>query len=440
MALPHAMNSNDGLDSQNRLELVDGDVRLLDKMADRFPYRKLTVAQKCMMDEHFKAATVSSRNTESLRDPLELKYIREVITKLYAGLDMPTPIIHILGSPMSCAFAWGHTPQTVADRWRVFHDEFYSHPLSSPLVDVIADGYNAFTRLVDHAISISIIPEVSQPILRQYDELERVGDLISTAITNIENPLQNVKLVKMFAKDIEANVSDPTIRNSVQRQPIPKLDRLHLPGQIFRGQHYLKTAYYQAMDDLGMPFIGYHKNLISLWQQINKACHWWFPYKNVIFLSDRPSAVHVDERGRPHNSKGAAVEYRDGYKVFAWKGILIPSEIVEKPESLTVSQIMSENNTEIRRAMVDIFGLERFVVDSKAKTLDKQGEYELLEVPYMNDGDMVALKMRCPTTSAVYVHTVHPECTSVEQALAWKRGEDDFRDARPYKEGLLWEK
>jgi hypothetical protein len=53
---------------------------------------------------------------------------------------------------------------------------------------------------------------------------------------------------------------------------------------------------------------------------------------------------------------------------------------------------------------------------------------------------MMALKMRCPTTLAVYVHTVHPECTNIEQALAWKRGEDDFKNARPYKEGLLWEK
>jgi len=193
------------------------------------------------------------------------------------------------------------------------------------------------------------------------------------------------------------------------------------------------------MSELGMPFIGYHKNLISLWQQMNKACHWWFPYKHALLLSDRPSDLHLDDRGRLHNPKGPAIRYRDGWKLYAWKGILISKNVIEDP--LTVSDILDEDNAEVRRVMVDIFGIDRFVVESKSKTLDKQGEYELLEVPYLDDGGhMMALKMRCPTTLAVYVHTVHPECTNIEQALAWKRGEDDFKNARPYKEGLLWEK
>jgi hypothetical protein len=303
---------------------------------------------------------------------------------------------------------------------------------------VIQDGYNAFSRLVDHSISVSMTPMLSDPIRQDYVELERVGELVSTAITSVENPFQDAELVEMFRREVKANIDNPPIRDSVSGQPV--LERLFLPSAIFRGQQYARTAYYQAMSELGMPFVGYHKNLISLWQQMGEACHWWFPYKNVLLLSDRPSDLHLDDRGRPHNPKGPAVQYRDGWKVYAWKGILIPKNIVETPDKLTVKDIINENNTEVRRAMVDIFGIDRFVVESHSKTLDTQGEYELLEVPYLNGGNMVALKMRCPTTLAVYVHTVHPECSSVEQALAWKRGEDDFRNARPYKEGLLWEK
>lgn len=409
-------------------------------MVDKFPYRELSQSQRRMLDEHLQAARSSARNTESLRDPKEFKAVQETVTKLYAGLDLPTPAIHVLNSPMSCAFAWAHTPQGVAERWKVFNDDFYTHPLSSPIVDVIADGYNAFTRLVEHSISISITPTLSTPIVEEYNQLERVGDLLATVITSLEKPMDNAKFVERFAKDVKANISDPAIRNGVQRQPVPRLEHLHLPPTMFRGQHYVRTAFYQAMSDLGLPFIGYHKNLISLWQQMNKACHWWFPYRNVILLSDRPSDLHVDDRGRLHNPRGAAIEYRDGWKVHAWKGILIPSNIVENPDSLTVTQILAETNTEVRRVMVDVYGLERFVVDSKSKKLDQQGEYILLKVPYLREGDMIALKMTCPTTSAVYVHTVHPDCTNVEQALAWKRGEDEFRNARPYKEGLIWER
>jgi hypothetical protein len=407
---------------------------------DRFPFTTLTREQRKILDDHANAAFRTSRNTDTIRDPLERKYLTEMATKIYAGLDMPTPTIYILDSPMACAFAWGHTPQTVADRWRVFHDEFYTHPLSQPITDIIQDQYNAVRRLVDHNITVGILPTLSAQYEARYDELGRVGDLIHTAITSVEKPFQNAELLKIFTSQVEKYIPNKSIQDSVRRQPLPNLDRLFLPGEIFRGNHFLTTAYYQSMSDLGLPFNGFHKNLIRLWHQMDKACHFWFPYKHSLIISDRPSVLHVDDRGRAHNPKGPAIEYRDGWKIYAWKDILIPRDIIEKPESITVTQILEEGNTEIRRVMVDVFGLDRFVVESKSKSLDKQGDYELLRVPYLNNVDMIALKMRCPTTAAVYVHSVHPECTNVEQALAWKRGEDNFFNARPYKEGLLWEK
>src|SRR5271168_1107051 len=192
MALPHA------IDSERRLALLDGRVRLQDKMADKFPFTKLDTQQQKLLDEHLQAARISAQSTESLRNPQELKYVQETITKLYAGLDLPTPAIHILSSPMSCAFAWAHTPQGIAERWKVFHDDFYTHPLSSPIVDVIADGFNAFTRMVEHSISTSIEPKLSSVIEEEYLKLERVGDLAARAITSVENPLSDAQLMGMF--------------------------------------------------------------------------------------------------------------------------------------------------------------------------------------------------------------------------------------------------
>jgi hypothetical protein len=408
-------------------------------MAERFPFGKLNPDQRRMLDEHYEMTALANRNCETLRDPQEQAYLATVVQKLYATLDLSMPRVYILDSPLSCAYAWTHTPQNVADRWRVFHDEFYTHPMSSPIVDVITDGYNAFTRLVEINIDASIPRTLHNTEQARYDDLSRVGDLIDTAIRNVKDPMLNDKLVNAFRKDVMAHINDPAIQNSVQRQPVPNSEHLFTPNQIFRGQHFTQTAFYQTLVDLGLPFIAYHKNLISLWSQMNKACHWWFPFKHVILISDRHSAIHVDDRGRPHNTKGPAVEYRDGWKVYAHKGILVPEQLVENPQSLNITQIMDEKNAEIRRAMVDIYGIDRFVVDSHSRSLDKQGEYELLSVPFLQGGNMIALKMRCPTTAAVYVHTVHPDCTNVEQALAWKRGEDDFRNARPYKEGLIWE-
>jgi hypothetical protein len=405
------------------------------------PFEKLSREQESLLDSHLQGATRVNRNCASLRDPLEFKYLKGVVEKLYATLDLAAPTIYLLDSPLACAYAWGFTPQSVADRWRLFHDEFYTHPLHCPIIDMITDHFSAFTRMVGGTISQNMHHSGISKWEAGYNDLDRVGDTIATALTSIPNPMGNTEYVDMFSKQVEANIPDTAIRAAVAKQkPSLKLEKLFLPSEIFRGQHYTKTSYYQAMADLGMPFLGFHKNLISLWEQMNKACHWWFPFRNTLILSDRHSTLHVDERGRPHNTQGPAVEYRDGWKLYAWKGIMVPEQIIEQPETITAKGILKENNTEIRRAMVDIIGIEKFIVDSKGKTLDEQGEYELLEVPYLDGGQMIALKMRCPTTSAIYVHTVHPNCTNVEQALAWKRGEDDFAKARPYREGLLWEK
>src|ERR1700675_2593832 len=138
MALPH------GINAERKPRLIDGQLQMAEA-TDKFPFTKIDDAQRLMLNGHLKAAQNSSRSCETLRDPLELQYVQQTITKLYAGLDLPTPKIYILDSPMSCAFAWGHTPLGVADRWRVFNDEFYTHPLSATLTDVIQDGYSAFT-------------------------------------------------------------------------------------------------------------------------------------------------------------------------------------------------------------------------------------------------------------------------------------------------------
>src|SRR5277367_468495 len=151
-------------------------------MADRFPYTKLDLQQRAILDGHLNSATRSSRNTETLRDSLELKYVQEVANKMYAGLGENAPTIYTLDSPMACAWVWAHTPKGTAERWRVFNDDFYTHPLAATLVDVVQDGYNAFTRLVEHTIDISIDRRLIAQTREAYDDLGRIGDLIATAI------------------------------------------------------------------------------------------------------------------------------------------------------------------------------------------------------------------------------------------------------------------
>ncbi|HMD82578.1 MAG TPA: hypothetical protein VKE92_14785, partial [Anaerolineales bacterium] len=59
-----------------------------------------------------------------------------------------------------------------------------------------------------------------------------------------------------------------------------------------------------------------------------------WPYQNIVFASEKPVFVKWDERDRLHCPNGPAVEYADGYALYAYHGTRIPREkvIAEAPD------------------------------------------------------------------------------------------------------------
>jgi len=147
-------------------------------------------------------------------------------------------------------------------------------------------------------------------------------------------------------------------------------------------------------------------------------------HKEFCIISDRPSVLTVDSENRPHGENHAFCQWRDGSKLFSWHGIRVPGWVIERPQEITPSKIDAEENVEVRRVMIERFGFDRYMLESGAKVLDTMGEYQLISKPDPSEGQMVALKMVCPSTQAVYIHPVDSNCKTVNEALAWKRGDD----------------
>lgn len=97
-------------------------------------------------------------------------------------------------------------------------------------------------------------------------------------------------------------------------------------------------------------------------------------------------------------------------------------KFIHKPASvgkLTVGNILSEQNQTVRAAMISIYGMERFILDAGATMIEERGGYQLLEIKFSNQwrDRIKALKMRCPSTGAVYINTVPPDIETVESGL-----------------------
>jgi hypothetical protein len=61
----------------------------------------------------------------------------------------------------------------------------------------------------------------------------------------------------------------------------------------------------------------------------------------------------------------------DGWGVYAVHGVSVPAWTIEHPELVTVARIEAERNAELKRVMVDRYGMARYVRDAQFEVLDE---------------------------------------------------------------------
>jgi leucine-rich repeat protein SHOC2 len=95
--------------------------------------------------------------------------------------------------------------------------------------------------------------------------------------------------------------------------------------------------------------------------------------------------------------------------------------------------LLSEDNAEIRRILIERVGYEKICADLDAMTIDIWREYSLLKIDlprselfYFQDfmglskrESIFLLKMTCPSTQHIHILRVPPEMVSAEAAITW---------------------
>lgn len=99
-------------------------------------------------------------------------------------------------------------------------------------------------------------------------------------------------------------------------------------------------------------------------------CPQWWPTEEFIVATDRPLDLNRDEAGRLHSLSRAAISWRDGTGLFFVHGVSVPEYVVLRPQEITVAKIDAETNAEVRRVMLERYGMARFVKDSGAEVVD----------------------------------------------------------------------
>jgi hypothetical protein len=165
---------------------------------------------------------------------------------------------------------------------------------------------------------------------------------------------------------------------------------------------------------------------------IGKTAGWFLPFTNICWISERHSKVHQVKRGGRtllHNERGPAVLFPDGWAIWAINGVRVPQKVVEKPNDLTVAEIQSEANAEIRRVMMERFGWSRYLVESGAKEIHRDDWGILYRQEIKDDEPLVMVKVVNGTPEPDgsikdYFLRVPPNVNKARDAVAWTFGQE----------------
>ena len=128
-------------------------------------------------------------------------------------------------------------------------------------------------------------------------------------------------------------------------------------------------AFYEYGERIGARYSARTKQHFEAYKAYALTCGWLYPYKSIAFVSDRPAEIHFDEARRLHCATGMAVRFRDGWGVHAWHGLRVPARLIDERDKITPNTIEAENNAELRRVALEIFGFEKYLAARSAKVI-----------------------------------------------------------------------
>ena len=164
-------------------------------------------------------------------------------------------------------------------------------------------------------------------------------------------------------------------------------------------------------------------SLIGQWEQAQSG-GWYLPYENICWVSERPCVLRLNSRDRLHCDIGPALEYPDGWRVYALNGVVMKPDYVLTPSSsLEPDVVLREPNAEIRRELLRKIGVSRMV--GYGRVIDRRGNYQLIDMSpvFRGSGIGYAPYLLMPSASidgVQHLEGVSPDCRTVEQAINWR--------------------
>ena len=168
----------------------------------------------------------------------------------------------------------------------------------------------------------------------------------------------------------------------------------------------VRDSVYGQHDAGWLAFYSYFREVCALTAQTDKlgglfalseSAGWAIPHEHICWVSERHNILERDDRGRLHCVSGPACAFPDGWGIYAVHGVRVPAWVVEQKEKITPKAIEEEQNAETRRVMVELYGEDRYIVDSGLKPIAKDDFGQLFRKDFSGDTPLVYVKVKNST-------------------------------------------
>ena len=114
-----------------------------------------------------------------------------------------------------------------------------------------------------------------------------------------------------------------------------------------------------------------------------------------LYIIEMPTVTHFDAENRLHHETGPALEFL-GEATYHWHGVEVPAFAVVNFDLITPRVIRDENNSEVRRVLIERYGWQRYLRDIGANPVHQDAYGRLFRVPF-GDFDRYFVEVLNPT-------------------------------------------
>ncbi len=294
---------------------------------------KLSAAQENRLRQFRNESLEIDRSVEPFNKEAGIDLVNEV----YRRSAEPQPIIMFFSSPAMCVHALEDLRAIVdeifppiakdtdrnagSDLWGRLENALRRHKselriqLESQLKSQVADELEShfekwqrlrpldlkrggqFWNLLERRLRNSLAPQLSLPLRTQL-ETELLIPLWYRLQHQLRRELRD-QLLNEFG----------TYKTGFNRSHLEVLSGEFLGCDI--------QVFYKFCQELGVRYEDEDSALLDLWMNLRRSLHWWLPCDGIVFISEQPITLHLDEQGRLHSDTEMACKYSDGWGFYA---------------------------------------------------------------------------------------------------------------------------